>query len=98
MTQTRGDRFRVLIAGRGRQDVGALRAVLDALVAGTARSIALTLPSERMWSLPIYELALMTAAYLRERRSSAPVWLVTPEEEPLELFGPSASNAIEPML
>jgi sulfide:quinone oxidoreductase len=83
---------------RGRRDVGALRAVLDELVAGTARSIALTLPSERMWSLPIYELALMTAAHLRERDARAPVWLVTPEEEPLELFGPAASGAIEPML
>jgi sulfide:quinone oxidoreductase len=51
-----------------------------------------------MWSLPIYELTLMTAAYLREHGSHAPVWLVTPEEEPLELFGPTAARAIEPML
>ncbi len=83
---------------RGRGDVGALRAVLDELVTGAARSVALTLPSERMWPLPIYELALMTAAQLRERGSSAEVWLVTPEEEPLELFGPAAARAIEPML
>ncbi len=83
---------------RGRADVLALREVLDELVAGRARSVALTLPSERMWALPIYELALMTAAHLRERGASATVWLVTPEEEPLELFGPAAARAIEPML
>ncbi|MGZ4195295.1 MAG: NAD(P)/FAD-dependent oxidoreductase [Solirubrobacteraceae bacterium] len=82
----------------GRGDVPAVRAVLDELVAGTAKSVALTLPSERMWPLPIYELTLMTAAYLRERGVHAPVWLVTPEEEPLELFGPAAGRAIEPML
>jgi len=83
---------------RGRADVPALREVLAELIAGTARSVALTLPSERMWSLPLYELALMTAAHLRERGARAEVWLVTPEEEPLELFGPAAARAIEPLL
>jgi sulfide:quinone oxidoreductase len=83
---------------RGRADVGALRGLLGDLVTGAARSVALTLPSERIWPLPLYELALMTAAHLRERQSSAEVWLVTPEEEPLELFGPAAARAIEPML
>jgi sulfide:quinone oxidoreductase len=83
---------------RGRGDVAALRALLEDLVAGTARSVALTLPSERAWPLPLYELALMTASHLRERGAGAEVWLVTPEEEPLELFGPAAADAIEPML
>jgi sulfide:quinone oxidoreductase len=84
---------------RGRADVAALRGLLDDLVAGAARSVALTLPSERMWPLPIYELTLMTAAHLHEQgASAAQVWLVTPEEEPLELFGPAAARAIEPML
>jgi sulfide:quinone oxidoreductase len=40
----------------------------------------------------------MTAAHLRAHGVTAPVWLVTPEEEPLELFGPAAARAIEPML
>jgi len=83
---------------RGRPDVGALRKLLDLLAAGTAHSVAFTLPSERMWALPIYELALLTAGYLRERGSDAAVWLVTPEEAPLELFGPAAARALEPML
>lgn len=82
----------------GRSDVAALRAVLEELVSGRARSLALTLPSERMWPLPIYELALMSAAHLREYGARATVWLLTPEEEPLELFGPAAARAIEPML
>jgi sulfide:quinone oxidoreductase len=87
------------LAFRGRADVLALRSLLDDLVQGSARSVALTLASARMWPLPIYELALMTAAHLREHgASAAKVWLVTPEEEPLELFGPAAARAIKPML
>ena len=84
---------------RGRVDVPALRDLLAELVDGRARSVALALPSERMWPLPLYELALMTASHLREHGASAvKVWLVTPEEEPLELFGPAAATAISPML
>jgi sulfide:quinone oxidoreductase len=84
---------------RGRADVPALRGLLGELVDGRAKSVALALPSERMWPLPLYELALMTAAHLREHGASAvKVWLVTPEEKPLELFGPAASRAISPML
>jgi sulfide:quinone oxidoreductase len=79
-------------------DVPALRGLLDDLAEGRARSVALTLPTERAWPLPIYELALMTATHLRERASAARVWLVTPEDDPLQLFGPPAARAIEPML
>ena len=58
---------------RGRPDVPALRAMLDDLATGRAHSIALALPSERIWPLPIYELALMTAAHLqRTRRPPGP--------------------------
>ena len=75
---------------RGRGDVATLRGVVDDLLTGSARSIALTLPAERTWPLPIYELALLTAGALRQQARDADVWLVTPEEEPLELFGPAA--------
>lgn len=83
---------------RGRGDVAALRGVVGDLLAGSARSIALTLPAERTWPLPIYELALMTAGTLRQNGRDAEVWLVTPEEEPLELFGPAGSRAIRELL
>jgi sulfide:quinone oxidoreductase len=83
---------------RGREDVAALRRVLDELIAGSSRSVAFTLPTERTWPLPIYELALMTAVHVRHHGSDAGVWLVTPEEEPLELFGPAGSRAINEML
>jgi sulfide:quinone oxidoreductase len=84
---------------RGRTDVPGLRDLLEDLVWGRARSVALTLPSERMWPLPIYELALMTASHLREREAdTVTVSLVTPEDAPLELFGPAASTAISELL
>ncbi len=42
---------------RGRSDVPALRDLLEDLIRGRARSVAFALPSERMWALPLYELA-----------------------------------------
>lgn len=84
---------------RGRRDVEMLRRVLDELASGSIRSVAFTVPSERMWALPVYELALMTAAHVQERAAKAPrIWIVTPEDEPLQLFGPAAAEAIEPLL
>ena len=84
---------------RGRGDVPVLRGLLNDLITGRAKSVALALPSERMWPLPLYELALMTASHLNEHGAGeVRVTLVTPEEEPLELFGPAASEAIAPLL
>jgi sulfide:quinone oxidoreductase len=84
---------------RGRVDVLALRDLLEELAGGRARSVAFALPSQRIWPLPLYELAFMTAGHLRGLGASAvKVWLVTPEEEPLELFGPAGATAISPML
>jgi sulfide:quinone oxidoreductase len=84
---------------RGRGDVPALRGVLQDLLDGRAQSIAFALATERTWPLPLYELALMTATHLRERGAvAARVMLVTPEDEPLELFGPAASAAVGPLL
>ena len=82
----------------GRDDVGMLAGVLDEMVSGAVRSIAFVAPSPGMWALPIYELAILTATDLRDRGAAGEVWLVTPEEEPLELFGPSATEAIVPLL
>ena len=86
------------LAFGGRDQVPALRALLDDLTTGAARSVAFTLAGAQDWPVPIYELALLTAAHLREHGSRAHVTLVTPEERPLMLFGPAAEQAIRPML
>jgi sulfide:quinone oxidoreductase len=82
-----------------RDDAAAvLRArVADVLTRDDA-SIAFALPSPSSWPLPLYELALLTAHELRERGSQAVVRIVTPEQHPLDLFGPAASDAVMPML
>jgi sulfide:quinone oxidoreductase len=83
---------------RGREDVERLRTVLDELRSGVAGSVAFTLTRAGSWPVPLYELALLTGAHLRERGCRTRIELVTPEEEPLELFGPAAGEAIRPML
>jgi sulfide:quinone oxidoreductase len=46
----------------------------------------------------MYELALLTAAHLREHGSAAHVHIVSPEEGPLSLFGEAAEQVIRPVL
>ncbi len=86
------------LAFGGRDEVPALRAILDELTTGATRSVAFTLASAQQWPIPLYEIALLTAAHLREHGSRGRVILVTPEERPLNLFGPAAEDAIRPIL
>jgi sulfide:quinone oxidoreductase len=74
-----------------------LRAVIADVLTGTASSIAFALPWPSSWSLPLYELALMTAHELREHGSPAAVRIVTPELRALELLGPAAHEALRPL-
>ena len=56
-------------------------------------------PPESTWSLPVYELAMMAAVDLRDRGvTDATLGVVTPEPEPLRLFGPAAGVAMREML
>ena len=83
----------------GPQDAPALEHLLDAVAAGELRSIAFTLPTGASWSLPVYELAVMASAELRDRGiSNAKLTVVTPEREPLRIFGAAAGTAIRNML
>jgi sulfide:quinone oxidoreductase len=84
---------------RGPADTDRMRQLLAEIVAGRVQRVAFAIPWGAVWSLPIYELALMTAAHLAERRvDSAELVLVTPEEEPLQLFGPAGSHAVRRLL
>ncbi|HXF99099.1 MAG TPA: FAD-dependent oxidoreductase [Gaiellaceae bacterium] len=86
----------VTFAGAG--DAGAVRAVLEACQSGRARRLAFAVPTGVTWALPIYELALLTDAYLAARSTDRELTVVTPEREPLELFGPAASAAVRDLL
>jgi len=80
---------------RGSADSERVRELLAEIVAGQVGRIAFVVPWGAVWSLPIYELALMTAVYLAERElERVDITLVTPEEEPLQLFGRAGSEAV----
>jgi sulfide:quinone oxidoreductase len=87
----------VMIQGPGY--TGRFRAVLQEIERGEVRHVAFALPAGVTWPLPLYELALMTAAHVAERAvPDVRLSLVTPESTPLELFGPAASDAVRELL
>src|SRR5262249_25288985 len=59
---------------------------------GTVSRLVFTSPPENTWTLPMYELALLTAAHVSEGPRGAQLTIVTPEQSPLEVFGPAASE------
>jgi CBS domain-containing protein len=65
---------------------------------GLVQSVAFAIPWGAVWSLPAYELALLTATHLRDRGLQAELKVVTPEREPLQLFGSPASDAMRTLL
>jgi sulfide:quinone oxidoreductase len=84
---------------RGPADTDKIRTLLAEIVAGQVERVAFVVPWGAVWSLPIYELALMTAAYLAERElNHVELTLVTPEDEPLQLFGRAGSEAVRQSL
>jgi NADH dehydrogenase, FAD-containing subunit len=72
--------------------------VLGELEAGTVRSIVFALPTGVVWPLPLYELALLSARHARVRGLAIESTVVTPEREPLALFGPEASVMVRSLL
>jgi sulfide:quinone oxidoreductase len=83
---------------RDQRDIPMVRRLLGELEAGTVRSIVFALPTGSSWPLPLYELALLSAGHARERGLALESTLVTPEPEPLELFGTDASGVVRGLL
>ena len=97
-----GARWRAGIPGaltfRDERDAHHVTGVLDAVRAGEVRSIVFAGPLGVAWTLPLYELALMTARRLDDEALDATVRLVTPEARPLEIFGAEGSDAVHAAL
>jgi sulfide:quinone oxidoreductase len=84
---------------RGSQDASRLKELLSASRAGRHQSVAFVVPGGLSWPLPLYELALHTSAWLAERRvSGVPLTIVSPEREPLGVFGSAASAEVAVLL
>lgn len=82
---------------RDGRDAAALRAVIEELRSGRGLRIAFTVPSGCAWSLPAYELALLTAHELRERQG-VEIGVVTSESRPVEAFGPTPAARVAGLL
>jgi sulfide:quinone oxidoreductase len=75
------------------------RLLLHQLAEGRVSKVAYVKPAGPSWPLPLYELALKTAAHCASHgRSGVELTLVTPEAEPLAIFGPNVSDAVRQML
>jgi sulfide:quinone oxidoreductase len=77
----------------------AMRLVLQQLLEGRISKVAFVKPPGPSWPLPLYDLALKTAAHCASHGlDRVELTLVTPEEEPLALFGHNVSDAIRRLL
>ena len=65
---------------------------------GRITSIAFVVPPTETWPLPVYELALMAARRTAKRKGTVAIKIVTPESEPLGVFGPAAAEAVQKLL
>ena len=89
---------RVLTYHDGR-DGPRYRLLLHRLREGLVKRLAFVKPAGASWPLPLYDLALMTAADCAARElSEVELSLITPEEQPLGIFGNAASAAIRSLL
>jgi sulfide:quinone oxidoreductase len=97
-----GARARAAIPGaltfRDQRDTHHLERVLEELRDGSVSQVGFTAPLGVAWTLPLYELALLTARRIDDEGLAATVTLVTPERRPLEVFGRAGSEAVSAVL
>ena len=78
--------------------VPAVRDVLARIERGEVGSVAFATPTDG-WTLPAYELALLTATWCAERHlGDVEISVVAPEPAPVAVFGPAASDAVRGLL
>jgi len=83
---------------RGPEDAAPLRERLEHLDRGAPVRIAFAAPPETSWTLPLYELALLSVEWARERELALEAWVVTYEHRPLSVFGDEVAAATAKLL
>ena len=84
---------------RGAADVAWFGTLLERLQRGAIADVAFAVPRQVKWSLPIWELAMLTAGWLADRnRGDARISVVTHELAPVEVFGDAVSSHIATLL
>jgi sulfide:quinone oxidoreductase len=82
---------------RGPDDVSMVEWVMAEIARGHRRQLVVVVPPHATWSLPAYEFAIMAALEMRGVWD-ATVTVVTPEREPLWIFGGAAGTAMRELL
>jgi sulfide:quinone oxidoreductase len=83
----------------GPRDIPLVKALIGEIATSGATRLVVAIPAGTAWTLPAYELALLSAAHLRTASGDpAEVAIVTPERAPLAAFGSMASAEVRRML
>jgi sulfide:quinone oxidoreductase len=75
-----------------------IRQLVGDIEDGLLRRVVFVVPAGCSWPLPAYELALLSAARAAERGLDVELSVVSPEQEPLAVFGPDASLLVGDLL
>jgi sulfide:quinone oxidoreductase len=81
---------------RGPRDSARLAEALEALPLNPR--VDFVVPRGTVWTLPIYELAMLATEWFAGRHDDARIALYTPEEAPLAVFGPAAAERVMALL
>jgi sulfide:quinone oxidoreductase len=76
----------------------AFHGLLQDIEGGYTHSLAFVSPGRMAWQLPMYELALMTAARAYDVSVELQTTIISPEDSPLAIFGTRASDAVTELL
>lgn len=90
--------FKDALTFRGMQDAESMHGLIQDVEGGYTSRIAFVVPPGTTWALPLYELALMTAERADSMSMDVQLTIVTPESEPLAIFGAEASRAVDELL
>jgi sulfide:quinone oxidoreductase len=83
---------------RGPGDTEAVRGALGAVSELSRPRVAFAASAQTAWTLPLYELALLTAAWAQDHDIALEPWLITHEPRPLAVFGAQASAEVAQVL
>ena len=90
--------FPKALSFRGLQDAERMHGLIQDVEAGLITRIAFVVPTGTTWPLPLYELALMTAERAYAMSVDVGLTIVTPESQPLAIFGRVASQRVDEIL
>jgi sulfide:quinone oxidoreductase len=79
---------------RDQRDLPRFRDVLRELDRHHLDALVFAVPSGVAWPLPLYELAMLSAAHGRQQGGQTKITLVSPEPRPLAAFGAEASELV----